>query len=64
MNDIATDFRESARIDVNDVLDDIREDIQIITDKTDDLKEEVARLGKAIIHVLDIVTSLAKERQN
>ena len=64
MNDIATDFRESARIDLNDVLDNIREDIQIITDETDELKEEVARLGRAIIHVLDIVTSLVKERQN
>lgn len=61
MNDIATDFRESARIDVNDVLDDIREDIQILADETDELKEEVARLGKAMIHILGILKSLAKE---
>ena len=37
MKDIATDFRENARVDVNDVLDDIREDIEINANEIESL---------------------------
>lgn len=55
MNDIATDFKENSRIDVNDVLNDMQEDIQMVAMDVEDLKEEVARLEEAVNDMLNIV---------
>ena len=58
MKDIATDFRENARVDVNDVLNDTQEDIQLVANDVEDLKEEIVLLRDVMKTLSDAIVIL------
>lgn len=58
MKDIATDFRENARVDVNDVLNDMQEDIQLVANDVEDLKEEIVLLRDVMKTLSDAIVIL------
>jgi len=61
MNDIITDFRESAKIDVNDVLNDMQKDIQMIGDDLQDLKNQLIYLKQCEADHHKMITQLINE---
>lgn len=64
MRDVATDFKESARVDVNDVLDDIREDIMMNANDTDDLREALETLNSEVNEFMNVLNDTNKSLIN
>lgn len=60
MKDMATDFKANVRIDVNDVLDDIREDIMMNVDDIDDLREAMSQLNDEMTACMETINDTNK----